>query len=169
MLQDPPWPVFLWRTGLTFFWDFCQDPRISAQSHTPQDWFYFFFLSFYMCSFDPKQKVVGLRICEYRSEVMLPKFGNAVLFVCRCWSNSSEESFSPCSLAWLYLNLRLIWGATLHSALVGTVSPQPCPHGPYPLSAIWHVLWMFADLLSGNLPAVCIDRLDRAVLPVCLR
>nr|XP_058922491.1 protein sel-1 homolog 3-like isoform X2 [Kogia breviceps] len=42
----------------------------------------------------------------------------------RCWSHSSEESFSPCSLAWLYLNLRLIWGATLHSALIyflGTV------------------------------------------------
>eukprot|EP00069_Balaena_mysticetus_P016793 bmy_02056T0 len=36
----------------------------------------------------------------------------------RCWSHSSEESFSPCSLAWLYLNLRLIWGATLHSALI---------------------------------------------------
>uniref|UniRef100_I3LPM2 Protein sel-1 homolog 3 n=1 Tax=Sus scrofa TaxID=9823 RepID=I3LPM2_PIG len=41
----------------------------------------------------------------------------------RCWSHSSEESFSPCSLAWLYLNLRLMWGAVLHSALVRTVSP----------------------------------------------
>ncbi|XP_074205719.1 protein sel-1 homolog 3 [Camelus bactrianus] len=36
----------------------------------------------------------------------------------RCWSHSSEESFSPCSLAWLYLNLRLLWGAVLHSALI---------------------------------------------------
>ncbi|XP_041608496.1 protein sel-1 homolog 3 isoform X2 [Vulpes lagopus] len=36
----------------------------------------------------------------------------------RCWSQSSEESFSPCSLAWLYLHLRLIWGAVLHSALI---------------------------------------------------
>uniref|UniRef100_A0AC11C1R2 SEL1L family member 3 n=1 Tax=Ovis aries TaxID=9940 RepID=A0AC11C1R2_SHEEP len=36
----------------------------------------------------------------------------------RCWSHSNEESFSPCSLAWLYLNLRLIWGAVLHSALI---------------------------------------------------
>ncbi|XP_077632700.1 protein sel-1 homolog 3 isoform X1 [Crocuta crocuta] len=36
----------------------------------------------------------------------------------RCWSQSSEESFSPCSLAWLYLHLRLIWGAALHSALI---------------------------------------------------
>ncbi|XP_025146014.2 protein sel-1 homolog 3 isoform X2 [Bubalus bubalis] len=36
----------------------------------------------------------------------------------RCWSHSNEESFSPCSLAWLYLNLRLIWGAILHSALI---------------------------------------------------
>uniref|UniRef100_A0A4X1V974 SEL1L family member 3 n=1 Tax=Sus scrofa TaxID=9823 RepID=A0A4X1V974_PIG len=36
----------------------------------------------------------------------------------RCWSHSSEESFSPCSLAWLYLNLRLMWGAVLHSALI---------------------------------------------------
>ncbi|XP_011363699.1 protein sel-1 homolog 3 [Pteropus vampyrus] len=35
----------------------------------------------------------------------------------RCWSHSSEESLSPCSLAWLYLHLRLIWGAALHSAL----------------------------------------------------
>ncbi|XP_070308172.1 protein sel-1 homolog 3 isoform X1 [Odocoileus virginianus] len=36
----------------------------------------------------------------------------------RCWSRSNEESFSPCSLAWLYLNLRLIWGTVLHSALI---------------------------------------------------
>nr|XP_036850624.1 protein sel-1 homolog 3 [Manis javanica] len=36
----------------------------------------------------------------------------------RCWSHSSEESFSPCSLAWLYLHLRLIWGTILHSALI---------------------------------------------------
>ncbi|XP_062963851.1 protein sel-1 homolog 3 isoform X2 [Cynocephalus volans] len=36
----------------------------------------------------------------------------------RCWSHSNEESFSPCSLAWLYLHLRLIWGAVLHSALI---------------------------------------------------
>ncbi|XP_007953473.1 protein sel-1 homolog 3 [Orycteropus afer afer] len=36
----------------------------------------------------------------------------------RCWSHGSEESFSPCSLAWLYLHLRLIWGALLHSALI---------------------------------------------------
>ncbi|XP_017206070.1 protein sel-1 homolog 3 isoform X1 [Oryctolagus cuniculus] len=36
----------------------------------------------------------------------------------RCWSHSSEESLSPCSLAWLYLHLRLLWGAVLHSALV---------------------------------------------------
>ncbi|XP_022361721.1 protein sel-1 homolog 3 [Enhydra lutris kenyoni] len=36
----------------------------------------------------------------------------------RCWNQSSEESFSPCSLAWLYLHLRLIWGAILRSALI---------------------------------------------------
>ncbi|XP_047423239.1 protein sel-1 homolog 3 isoform X1 [Sciurus carolinensis] len=36
----------------------------------------------------------------------------------RCWSHSNEDSFSPCSLAWLYLHLRLIWGAVLHSALI---------------------------------------------------
>uniref|UniRef100_A0A8C2UU04 SEL1L family member 3 n=2 Tax=Chinchilla lanigera TaxID=34839 RepID=A0A8C2UU04_CHILA len=36
----------------------------------------------------------------------------------RCWNHSNEESFSPCSLAWLYLHLRLIWGAVLHSALI---------------------------------------------------
>ncbi|KFO21677.1 Protein sel-1 like protein 3 [Fukomys damarensis] len=36
----------------------------------------------------------------------------------RCWNHSNEESFSPCSLAWLYLHLRLIWAAVLHSALV---------------------------------------------------
>ncbi|XP_004681422.1 PREDICTED: protein sel-1 homolog 3 [Condylura cristata] len=36
----------------------------------------------------------------------------------RCWNHSHEESFSPCSLAWLFLHLRLIWGALLHSALV---------------------------------------------------
>ncbi|XP_059020233.1 protein sel-1 homolog 3 isoform X2 [Mustela lutreola] len=36
----------------------------------------------------------------------------------RCWNQSSEESFSPCSLAWLYLHLRLIWGAVLRSALI---------------------------------------------------
>ncbi|XP_053433719.1 protein sel-1 homolog 3 isoform X1 [Nycticebus coucang] len=36
----------------------------------------------------------------------------------RCWSHSNEESFSPCSLAWLYLHLRLVWGAVLHSALI---------------------------------------------------
>ncbi|XP_059530057.1 protein sel-1 homolog 3 isoform X2 [Myotis daubentonii] len=36
----------------------------------------------------------------------------------RCWSHSSEESLSPCSLAWLYLHFRLIWGAVLHSALI---------------------------------------------------
>ncbi|KAL4665473.1 hypothetical protein H8959_003494 [Pygathrix nigripes] len=36
----------------------------------------------------------------------------------RCWSHSNEESFSPCSLAWLYLHLRLLWGAVLHSALI---------------------------------------------------
>ncbi|XP_054437986.1 protein sel-1 homolog 3 [Pteronotus mesoamericanus] len=35
----------------------------------------------------------------------------------RCWSHSSEESLSPCALAWLYLHFRLIWGAVLHSAL----------------------------------------------------
>ncbi|XP_028363591.1 protein sel-1 homolog 3 isoform X2 [Phyllostomus discolor] len=35
----------------------------------------------------------------------------------RCWSHSSEESLSPCALAWLYLHVRLIWGAVLHSAL----------------------------------------------------
>ncbi|KAM5284803.1 protein sel-1 homolog 3 isoform 4-T4 [Hipposideros larvatus] len=35
----------------------------------------------------------------------------------RCWNHSSEESLSPCTLAWLYLHLRLIWGAVLHSAL----------------------------------------------------
>ncbi|XP_048219820.1 protein sel-1 homolog 3 isoform X2 [Perognathus longimembris pacificus] len=36
----------------------------------------------------------------------------------RCWSLSNEESLSPCSLAWLYLHLRLIWSAILHSALI---------------------------------------------------
>uniref|UniRef100_A0A9L0K6A2 Protein sel-1 homolog 3 n=1 Tax=Equus asinus TaxID=9793 RepID=A0A9L0K6A2_EQUAS len=36
----------------------------------------------------------------------------------RCWNHSTEESFSPCALAWLYLHLRLIWGAILHSALI---------------------------------------------------
>lgn len=36
----------------------------------------------------------------------------------RCWNHSPEESFSPCSLAWLYLHLRLLWSAVLHSALI---------------------------------------------------
>ncbi|XP_040822192.1 protein sel-1 homolog 3 isoform X2 [Ochotona curzoniae] len=36
----------------------------------------------------------------------------------RCWNHSSEESFSPCSLAWLYLHLRLLWSTVLHSALI---------------------------------------------------
>ncbi|XP_008056129.1 protein sel-1 homolog 3 [Carlito syrichta] len=36
----------------------------------------------------------------------------------RCWNHSNEESFSPCSLAWLYLHLRLVWGAVLPSALI---------------------------------------------------
>ncbi|XP_055981565.1 protein sel-1 homolog 3 [Sorex fumeus] len=36
----------------------------------------------------------------------------------RCWNHSPEESFSPCSLAWLYLHLRRLWGAVLHSALI---------------------------------------------------
>ncbi|XP_042530748.1 protein sel-1 homolog 3 isoform X1 [Dipodomys spectabilis] len=36
----------------------------------------------------------------------------------RCWSHSNEESLSPCTLAWLYLHLRLIWSAILHSALI---------------------------------------------------
>ncbi|KAM6220683.1 protein sel-1 homolog 3 [Rhynchocyon petersi] len=36
----------------------------------------------------------------------------------RCWSHSAEETFSPCSLAWLYLHWRLLWGAVLHSALI---------------------------------------------------
>uniref|UniRef100_A0A2K6UF34 Protein sel-1 homolog 3 n=1 Tax=Saimiri boliviensis boliviensis TaxID=39432 RepID=A0A2K6UF34_SAIBB len=36
----------------------------------------------------------------------------------RCWSHSNEESFSPCSLAWLYLHFRLLWGAVLHSAVI---------------------------------------------------
>uniref|UniRef100_A0A8C5L389 Sel-1 suppressor of lin-12-like 3 (C. elegans) n=1 Tax=Jaculus jaculus TaxID=51337 RepID=A0A8C5L389_JACJA len=36
----------------------------------------------------------------------------------RCWRYSNEDSLSPCSLGWLYLHLRLIWGAVLHSALI---------------------------------------------------
>ncbi|ELW61418.1 Protein sel-1 like protein 3 [Tupaia chinensis] len=58
----------------------------------------------------------------------------------RCWNHSNEESFSPCSLAWLYLHLRLLWGAVLHSALIYFLGTLPIP----------------------------VDRLDCAVLPVCL-
>ncbi|XP_006866364.1 PREDICTED: protein sel-1 homolog 3 [Chrysochloris asiatica] len=36
----------------------------------------------------------------------------------RCWIHTNEETFSPCSLAWFYLHLRLLWGALLHSALI---------------------------------------------------
>ncbi|XP_058156146.1 protein sel-1 homolog 3 isoform X2 [Dasypus novemcinctus] len=36
----------------------------------------------------------------------------------RCWRHGNEDSFSPCSLAWLYLHLRLLWGTVLHSALI---------------------------------------------------
>jgi TPR repeat protein len=36
----------------------------------------------------------------------------------RCWSHGNVESLSPCSLAWLYLHLRLIWSTILHSALI---------------------------------------------------
>ncbi|KAM7326297.1 hypothetical protein ACRRTK_014775 [Alexandromys fortis] len=52
----------------------------------------------------------------------------------RCWSLSNEESLSPCSLAWLYLHLRLLWGAILHSALV-SILPEPCPSTALPLSS----------------------------------
>ncbi|XP_007168518.1 protein sel-1 homolog 3 isoform X2 [Balaenoptera acutorostrata] len=63
----------------------------------------------------------------------------------RCWSNSSEESFSPCSLAWLYLNLRLIWGATLHSALIYFL-------GTFLLSALiaWTVQYCQSVSASGS-------------------
>ncbi|KAM9086909.1 protein sel-1 homolog 3 isoform 2-T2 [Megaptera novaeangliae] len=63
----------------------------------------------------------------------------------RCWSHSSEESFSPCSLAWLYLNLRLIWGATLHSALIYFL-------GTFLLSALiaWTVQYCQSVSASGS-------------------
>nr|XP_030688081.1 protein sel-1 homolog 3 isoform X2 [Globicephala melas] len=65
----------------------------------------------------------------------------------RCWSHSSEESFSPCSLAWLYLNLRLIWGATLHSALIYFL-------GTFLLSALiaWTVQYCQSVSASGSHP-----------------
>jgi hypothetical protein len=59
-------------------------------------------------------------------------------FVCRCWSLSNEESLSPCSLAWLYLHLRLLWGAVLHSALV-SILPPPAPAWPKVLLSHCHL------------------------------
>lgn len=55
-------------------------------------------------------------------------------FVCRCWSLSNEESLSPCSLAWLYLHLRLLWGAVLQSALV-SIFPLPSQGSALPQSS----------------------------------
>ncbi|XP_057586056.1 protein sel-1 homolog 3 [Hippopotamus amphibius kiboko] len=66
----------------------------------------------------------------------------------RCWSHSNEESFSPCSLAWLYLNLRLIWGAVLHSALIYFL-------GTFLLSVLiaWTVQYFQSVSASGSHPA----------------
>uniref|UniRef100_A0A8C3WNX3 SEL1L family member 3 n=1 Tax=Catagonus wagneri TaxID=51154 RepID=A0A8C3WNX3_9CETA len=65
----------------------------------------------------------------------------------RCWSHSSEESFSPCSLAWLYLNLRLMWGAVLHSALIYFL-------GTFLLSVLiaWTVQYVQSVSASGSHP-----------------
>uniref|UniRef100_G1MIE0 Protein sel-1 homolog 3 n=1 Tax=Ailuropoda melanoleuca TaxID=9646 RepID=G1MIE0_AILME len=65
----------------------------------------------------------------------------------RCWSQSSEESFSPCSLAWLYLHLRLIWGAVLHSALIYFL-------GTFLLSVLiaWTVQYFQSVSASGSHP-----------------
>ncbi|XP_045330303.1 protein sel-1 homolog 3 isoform X6 [Leopardus geoffroyi] len=65
----------------------------------------------------------------------------------RCWSQSSEESFSPCSLAWLYLHLRLIWGAVLHSALIYFL-------GTFLLSVLiaWTVQYFQSVSASGSRP-----------------
>lgn len=57
-----------------------------------------------------------------------------LVLVHRCWSLSNEESLSPCSLAWLYLHLRLLWGVILHSALV-SILPEPCPSTALPQSS----------------------------------
>lgn len=66
----------------------------------------------------------------------------------RCWSLSNEESLSPCSLAWLYLHLRLLWGAVLHSALIYFL-------GTFLLSVViaWMVLYLQYISASGSSPA----------------
>ncbi|XP_032709719.1 protein sel-1 homolog 3 isoform X1 [Lontra canadensis] len=65
----------------------------------------------------------------------------------RCWNQSSEESFSPCSLAWLYLHLRLIWGAILRSALIYFL-------GTFLLSVLiaWTMQYFQSVSASGSYP-----------------
>ncbi|KAI5775769.1 SEL1L3 [Gulo gulo luscus] len=65
----------------------------------------------------------------------------------RCWNQSSEESFSPCSLAWLYLHLRLLWGAVLRSALIYFL-------GTFLLSVLiaWTVQYFQSVSASGSHP-----------------
>ncbi|XP_064142061.1 protein sel-1 homolog 3 isoform X3 [Loxodonta africana] len=65
----------------------------------------------------------------------------------RCWSHSNEESFSPCSLAWLYLHLRLVWGTLLHSALIYFL-------GTFLLSVLiaWTVQYFQSVSASGSSP-----------------
>ncbi|XP_051030068.1 protein sel-1 homolog 3 isoform X2 [Phodopus roborovskii] len=66
----------------------------------------------------------------------------------RCWSLSNEESLSPCALAWLFLRLRLLWGAILHSALIYFL-------GTFLLSAViaWTVLYFQCFSANGSSPA----------------
>uniref|UniRef100_A0A8C2N8H8 Protein sel-1 homolog 3 n=3 Tax=Cricetulus griseus TaxID=10029 RepID=A0A8C2N8H8_CRIGR len=66
----------------------------------------------------------------------------------RCWSLSNEESLSPCALAWLYLHLRLLWSAVLHSALIYFL-------GTFLLSVViaWMVLYFQCVSASGSSPA----------------
>ncbi|XP_007521468.2 protein sel-1 homolog 3 isoform X2 [Erinaceus europaeus] len=66
----------------------------------------------------------------------------------RCWNHSSEESISPCTLAWLYLNLRLLWGAILHSALIYFL-------GTFLLSVLiaWIVQYLQSISASGTPPS----------------
>ncbi|XP_029421400.1 protein sel-1 homolog 3 isoform X2 [Nannospalax galili] len=66
----------------------------------------------------------------------------------RCWSHSNEETLSPCSLAWLYLHLRLIWGTVLHSALIYFL-------GTFLLSVsiAWMVQHFHSVSASGSPPA----------------
>ncbi|XP_036900677.1 protein sel-1 homolog 3 [Sturnira hondurensis] len=61
----------------------------------------------------------------------------------RCWSHSSEESLSPCALAWLYLHVRLIWGAVLHSALT-------CFLGTFLLSVLIAWTLQYFQSVSAN-------------------